>query len=231
MSLPIYQTPMKGRQLSASEIAKLQRDVQSLCRPQAGGAGMTVQTSPFGNYLQDTRPDAFLAIIQADDSSSSDGIGSSGVASDQTNAYAWREATPMLANNDYILIEKPGGRYGKIDSRPAMEANRNTGVPIGTVVRLYPGTGQPDWYYFFWTGDSSSSSGAWCYEIDCSAGTIIVTDCSTSSTGSGTSGGSSSSGKGGSSSSGSSSSTTPKPSPGSGAGGGAFSPPSDPTGP
>lgn len=200
MSLPIYQTPMKGRQLSASEIAKLQRDVQSLCRPQAGGAGMTYQTSPFGNYLQDTRPDAFLAIIQPDDSSSSDGIGSSGVASDQSNAYAWREAMPMLANNNYILIEKPGGRYGKIDSRPAMEANRNSGVPIGTAVWLQPGTGQPDWYYFFWAGDSSSDTGHWCYEVDCSAGTIIVTSCNgSSSTGTGT--GSSSSSKGGTSSS------------------------------
>lgn len=165
---------MYGRQISASEIAKMQADLAAIYSPQTGGAGLVMQTGPFGNRLVDQRPDAFWAQITGDGSGSGTSTSGSGVGAG--HYYDWKEMVPSFYNGENVLIEKDHGRKGTSDACPAVEANEVQEVPIGTNVWLYPGAGAPDYYLFLWTGEGSGSGGSGTeMTIDCGDGSDPIT--------------------------------------------------------
>lgn len=189
--LPSYGKAESGRQLRASDLNKLSSDVAAGTRLDGFSAGFVSTPSPFGTYLRPSMPSPFLAVIGSDHGSSGATSSSDSISVDQPSAYSWQEARWVVKdmssssgnrNPDYAIELVEGGLRGTFDVLPAMELNGNTAVPVGSVVRLYPGFGAPDFYYFSWGGGGSGLSA--CFSVDCNAGTITVVPCGGSSSGS-----------------------------------------------
>lgn len=122
--------------------------------------GFAFDQGATGTALVDQRPKRRLAIIQGGSGSggtgSGIGAGRTGrqIADDMGNAYNAIFAQWVVVDDTYEVVVIPG--------QPevlAIEANGVGDVPDGSVVELLPGPGQPDMYYFFWTGESGTGSG------------------------------------------------------------------------
>lgn len=136
--------------------------------------GLTFEQSPGGTMLSDQRPKRHLAIIQdaygSGSGQSGSGISSTGrqVAADMLNAYDAIFAQWVIENDTYTAVVQPDQ-----PSVLAIEANGVTDVPVGAVIELLPGPGQPDFYYFWWTGEVVSGSNN-TLTINCSDGSTYT---------------------------------------------------------
>jgi len=126
-------------------------------------AGYTFDQSATGTSLVDQRPQRRLAIVQDVYGSGSgasgsrpDGLGESplSVTADMQSAYYVKFAQWVIEDNTYIAREMP-----EQPNVLAIEANGVENVPDGAIVEVLPGPGQPDFYYFWWTGELGSGSG------------------------------------------------------------------------
>lgn len=123
--------------------------------------GLTFHQGAAGTGLVDERYKRRLAIVQ-DLYGSGSGAGSTGsglgrssrqIAADMLNAYTVKFAQWVIENDTYIAREIPGQ-----PTVIAIEANGVTDVPDGSIIEVLPGPGQPDFYYFWWTGENGSGS-------------------------------------------------------------------------
>lgn len=107
-------------------------------------------------------PDDILAIIGAvGGTGSGNGSGAGVSADDQASAYEWVEGIWAVVNDDFVVIELEGGRFGTLDKYPAVESNGNVNVPLGAIVRLKQvGAGVDAFYEFTWCCDLSTGSGS-----------------------------------------------------------------------
>lgn len=122
--------------------------------------GFAFDQGATGTSFVDQTPKRRLAIIQ-DTYGSGSGASGSGVnrtgrqvAADMLNAYDVKFAQWVNENDTFVVRELP-----QQPSVLAIEANGVEDIPAGTIVEVLPGYGQPDFYYFFWTGESGSGSG------------------------------------------------------------------------
>lgn len=155
-SLPKYTPPQPNQQLSASMIADLQQQIQSLYNQDSPG-GFVAEVGPFGTTLRDENKQSFWAQITGDGSGS--GANTSGSGAGAGHYYDWKEMMPVYQDNEYQLVTKPYGRTGTSDNLPAVEVNEVSDVPVGANVWLEPGVGAPDHYLFTWSGELDSGSG------------------------------------------------------------------------
>lgn len=133
--------------------------------------GLTFNQGANGTALVDQRNKRRLAIVQSGFGSGSGGTGSGidrtgrEVAADMLNAYNVKFAQWILENDTYVARELP--------AQPeviAIEANSVQDVPDGAIIEVLPGFGQPDFYYFFWSGEIGSGSGGETFTVDCGDG-------------------------------------------------------------
>lgn len=122
--------------------------------------GFTFDQGATGTSLIDQRPKRRLAIVQSTYGSGSGASGSGlsrtglQVAADMLNAYYVKFAMWVNENDTFVVTEIP-----EQPNVLAIEANGVTDVPDGAIVEVLPGIGQPDFYYFWWTGELDSGSG------------------------------------------------------------------------
>jgi len=154
--LPGYRRVEPGRQVSANDLNKIANDVAAGTVFQGFTAGLVGRPTPFGTYINPANPPPILAIIGGDEGGS--GHSGSSISRDQTSAYSWVEAQWVVDGNDYRVEAVTNGLKGDPITLPAMEANSIAGVPSGYVAYLYP-FGAPDFYYFWYDGESGNGSG------------------------------------------------------------------------
>lgn len=140
--------------------------------------GHTFDQGATGTSLVDQRPKRHLAIIQGGSGSGASGSGVGAgrtgrqIADDMENAYNAKFAQWVVVDDTFEVVEMP--------DQPeilAIEANGVVDVPDGSVVELLPGPGQPDMYYFWWTGESGTGSGGTpTYTIVCDDGNRFSVD-------------------------------------------------------
>lgn len=145
--------------------------------------GVVSQQSPTGTKVEDHNAYPFPARIIGNGTGSGPrgGWGSGNTEwEDFTHHYDWEEVIPVNIDDELQFVTKENGRNGTSEYRPAVEANAVTDVPEESIVYLYPGTveGQePQWYYFFFTGEVGSGSGGTpTYTIVCDDGNRFSVD-------------------------------------------------------
>lgn len=165
--MPLPRIPRRG---AIGETARLIQSQFNVTTP----PGIVIKQSPTGTEWRDDRLKPFLARITGDGTGSGTGAGAGGPSgsgwTDFNHHYDWEEVFPISINSEALFETKEDGRSGTSSQRPAVEANFVTDVPIDAIVMLYPGPGEPDWYYFWWTGELGSGSGGG-MTVTCSDGT------------------------------------------------------------
>lgn len=157
------------------DVMQWMRSVQTSLSAAAGGTQGPLGVGGMFPSLLPGAPDDILAIIsQGGGSGSGDtGSGRGGVpADDQPNAYEWVEGIWSVVNDDFVVTELQGGRFGTFRQYPAVEMNGVEDVPEGAVVRLKQvAAGVDTFYEFSWSGEiSGSGSGGTPFTVDCGDG-------------------------------------------------------------
>ena len=169
--MPLPRIPRRG---ASGETARLLMGQFNVTTP----PGMVVNQSPTGTNWRDDRLRPFPAKITGNGTGSGPlgGWGSNHTEwEDFNHHYDWVEVVPVLVDGETTFVEKEDGRSGTSEWRPAVEANLAIDVPEESIVYLHPGSAsgmEPDWYYFFWSGEAGSGSGnAYEYATICQDGT------------------------------------------------------------
>lgn len=135
--------------------------------------GLVLNQSPTGQQWIDQNAYPFPARITGNGTGSGGGPSGSGWY-DFDHHYDWEEVVPVTIDQEAKFETKETGRNGTSEVRPAVEANGVIDVPVDAIVWLYPGNieGQePQWYFFFWSGEiGSGSGGGEPFTVDCGDG-------------------------------------------------------------
>lgn len=154
--MPLPRIPKHG---ATGETARLITSQFNVTTP----PGIVVNQSPTGQNWRDDRPKPFPARISGDGAGSGSGAWTSGSGwTDFDHYYDWVEVVPLNTGTELKFTDKENGRRGTSEVRPAVEANGVPDVPVNSIIYLYAGTikgMEPDFYYFWWSGESGNGSG------------------------------------------------------------------------
>jgi hypothetical protein len=135
------------------------------------------------NFIPNSAPGSGASDPGTTSATGSGSSSSSATDAAHDNRYAWNQTMVLIdANGIENHVIDPSGLSGTQDSNPAIEVNSRTDVPEGFITRAFLSPSRNSWH-FTYPGGGSTSSGQFCFEADCAAGTINVVDCNgTSST-------------------------------------------------
>ena len=127
MSLRDFRPPKKGQRFKEKDVADQLEELRRLGKFTIEGG--TISDGPAGKHIVIDRNNGFWAVI-------------GDRASPGTGMYSWKEVKLSLLGTNWYYPEP--AQKGYYSSDPAVEANFNKSVPVGTVVWLHvPVTGVP----------------------------------------------------------------------------------------
>ncbi len=127
MSLRDFRPPKKGQRFKEKDVADQLEELRRLGKFTIEGG--TISDGPSGKHIVIDRNNGFWAVI-------------GDRAAPGTGMYSWKEVKLSLLGTNWYYPEP--AQKGYYSSDPAVEANFNKSVPVGTVVWLHvPVTGVP----------------------------------------------------------------------------------------